>query len=157
HVVDQRQDGNDPATPPQHHARWIAICVLRPGVHRRLSRSGIIPTLAARRSRRPDMRHGHIVAEFFDIGYTRELPWAKRPQAAALLPTLADPQRGFDAIVVGEYARAFSGTQLRHLAPLLQQHRVQLWLPETHGPVDAQDPTHQALLLMLGAQAKREV
>jgi site-specific DNA recombinase len=100
---------------------------------------------------------GHIVAEFFDIGYTRELPWAKRPQAAALLAALTDPHRGFDAIVVGEYARAFSGTQLRRLAPLLQQHRIQLWIPETDGPVDAQDATHQALLLMLGAQAKREV
>jgi DNA invertase Pin-like site-specific DNA recombinase len=100
---------------------------------------------------------GHITAEFFDIGYSRELPWVKRPQAAALLATLADPHRGFDAIVVGEYARAFSGTQLRHHAPLLQQHRVQLWIPETDGPVDAQHATHQALLLMLGAQAKREV
>ncbi|MGW0504069.1 hypothetical protein [Micromonospora sp. NPDC003241] len=34
---------------------------------------------------------------------------------------------------------------------------MQLWLPETDGPVDHHDPTHQALIMMLGAQSKREV
>jgi site-specific DNA recombinase len=34
---------------------------------------------------------------------------------------------------------------------------VQLWLPETDGPVDSTDPAHQALILLLGAQSKREV
>jgi site-specific DNA recombinase len=33
--------------------------------------------------------HGVIVAEFFDVGYSRRLPWAKRPQAAALFAELA--------------------------------------------------------------------
>src|SRR5262245_7225409 len=45
---------------------------------------------------------GRIVVEFFDVGYTRELSWVQRPQAAALLAALADPDRGFDAVVVGE-------------------------------------------------------
>src|SRR5438874_194131 len=67
---------------------------------------------------------GVIVAEFFDAGFSRRLPWADRPEAAALLAALADPGRGFDAIVVGEYERAFFGTQLQHLLPLFQQHRV---------------------------------
>jgi hypothetical protein len=35
--------------------------------------------------------HGRIVAEFFDSGQSRVLPWARRPQAAALLAALADP------------------------------------------------------------------
>jgi site-specific DNA recombinase len=100
---------------------------------------------------------GRIVAQFFDAGYTRELSWADRPQAAALLAAVADPDRGFDAIVIGEYARAFSGGQIRHVAVLLQRHGVQLWLPEIDGPIDLQDLTHQALLMLLGAQAKREV
>jgi site-specific DNA recombinase len=28
--------------------------------------------------------HGMIVAEFFDSGHSRTLPWARRPKAAAL-------------------------------------------------------------------------
>ena len=50
------------------------------------------------------------MAEFFDVGWSRVLPWARRPQATALLAALADPDRGFDAIVVGEYERAFYGS-----------------------------------------------
>ncbi|MDG4799919.1 recombinase family protein [Micromonospora sp. WMMD980] len=101
--------------------------------------------------------HGVIVAEYFDIGCSRRRSWRQRPQAAALLAALDDPDRGFDAIVIGEYERAFSTNQLQHLAPVLEQHGVQLWLPEMHGPVDHQNPTHQALIMMLGAQSKREV
>jgi site-specific DNA recombinase len=44
---------------------------------------------------------GRIVSEFFDAGESRVLPWARRPQAAALLAAMSDPDRGFDAIVVG--------------------------------------------------------
>jgi hypothetical protein len=55
--------------------------------------------------------HGQIVAEFFDIGLTRKLAWACRPQSAALVAALADPDRGWDAIVIGEYERAFYGSQ----------------------------------------------
>ena len=52
---------------------------------------------------------GVIVAEFFDTGYSRTLAWPRRPQAAALVAQLADPDRGWDAIVIGEYERAFYG------------------------------------------------
>ena len=34
--------------------------------------------------------HGQIVAEFFDVGLTRKLAWACRPQSAALVARLAD-------------------------------------------------------------------
>lgn len=54
---------------------------------------------------------GQVVAEFFDIGLSRSLPWKRRPQAAALLESFRDPARGFDAVVVGEPARAFYGNQ----------------------------------------------
>ena len=54
-----------------------------------------------------------IVAEFFDAGESRTLPWPRRPQAAALVAQLADPDRGWDAIVIGEYERAFYGTSTR--------------------------------------------
>ena len=49
---------------------------------------------------------------------------------------MADPDRGFDAVVVGEYERAFTGQQLSQLAPILRRYGVELWLPETYGPVD---------------------
>ena len=48
---------------------------------------------------------GEIVAEFFDVGYSRALPWQHRPQAAALLRAASDPNRGFDAVVIGEFER----------------------------------------------------
>jgi DNA invertase Pin-like site-specific DNA recombinase len=101
--------------------------------------------------------HGAVVVDFFDVGCSRRRPWTSRPQAARLLAAVADQGRGFDAIVVGEYERAFFGSQLVRLAPVLQRHGVALWLPEAGGPVDFDDPAHQALITMLGAQSKREV
>lgn len=74
---------------------------------------------------------GRMVAEFFDIGCSRRLPWPNRPRAAALLAAVADPGRGFDAIVVGEYERAFYGEQLLQMAPIFERHGVQLWLPSS--------------------------
>jgi site-specific DNA recombinase len=60
--------------------------------------------------------HGQIVAELFDVGQTRKLAWACRPQSAALVAQLADPDRGWDAIVIGEYERAFYGSQYAAMA-----------------------------------------
>lgn len=60
---------------------------------------------------------GAIVADYFDAGCSREVPWSRRPQAAALLEALT--VRTFDAMVVGEYERAFSGNQFAAPAPLL--------------------------------------
>ncbi|BCB83125.1 hypothetical protein Psuf_004380 [Phytohabitans suffuscus] len=100
---------------------------------------------------------GSIVTEFFDVGCSRRRPWQDRRQAAALLAALADPNRGLDAVVVGEYERAFSGDQLLNLAPLFDTHGVQLWLPETSGPIDGHSPTHRAIITLLGAQSQREV
>ncbi|HEU5469080.1 MAG TPA: recombinase family protein [Actinophytocola sp.] len=100
---------------------------------------------------------GRVVADFFDIGQTRRTAWADRPQAARLLAALARPDRGFDAVVVGEYERAFCGDQLIHLLPIFAEHGVAVWLPETHGPINPGDPTHAALVLLLGAQSQREV
>ena len=54
---------------------------------------------------------GVIVAEFFDTGESRTLPWVRRPQAAALVARLADPDRGWDASLIGEYERAFYASQ----------------------------------------------
>ena len=57
--------------------------------------------------------HGVIVAEFFDTGESRTLPWARRPQAAALVAQLADPDRGWDAIVIGSTSGRFTPASTR--------------------------------------------
>ncbi len=46
-------------------------------------------------------RGGVIVAEYFDIGHTRALPWQRRPKASELLVVLRDPNRGFQAACAG--------------------------------------------------------
>jgi len=100
---------------------------------------------------------GSIMRDFFDIGCSRSIPWPQRPQARNLLDAVTDPDRGFDAIIVGESDRAFSGTQLQQILPVLRRHRVALWLPELDGPLDPDNPVHRALVLMLGHDARREV
>ena len=101
--------------------------------------------------------HGQIVAHFFDVGQSRVLPWARRPQAAPLLAAMADPDRAFDAIVVGEYERAFYGSQYALMVPLFEHYGVQLWMPEAGGLVDFQAEGHEAMMTALGIQSKREI
>lgn len=100
---------------------------------------------------------GRITAEFFDSGVSRRIPWPERPQASLLLAALARPDRGFDAIVVGEFERAFYADQYAQLAPVFAEHHVQLWLPELDGPVDPTDELHMSLLALLGVHSRREV
>jgi site-specific DNA recombinase len=101
--------------------------------------------------------HGAIVAEFFDAGESRTLPWARRPQAAALVAALADPDRGWDAIVIGEYERAFYGNQYASMAPLFEHYGIQLWMPEVGGRVDWHAEDHEQIMLALGLSSKREI
>jgi hypothetical protein len=101
--------------------------------------------------------HGQIAAEFFDSGHSRTLPWARRPQAAALVAALADPDRGWDAVVIGEYERAFYASQYASMAPLLEHYGVQLWMPEVGGRVDWHAEDHEQTMLALGLSSKREI
>ena len=101
--------------------------------------------------------HGRIVADFFDMGQSRTLAWARRPQGTALLAAIADPDRGFDAIVIGEYERAFYGAQYTAMAPLFEHYGIQLWTPEAGGPVDFRAEGHEHMMLMLGWHSKREI
>jgi hypothetical protein len=84
--------------------------------------------------------HGRVAAEFFDAGQSRTVAWARRPQAALLVAALADPGRGWDAVVIGEYERAFFGSQYGLMAPLFEHYGIQLWMPETGGLLLAQLP-----------------
>ena len=63
-------------------------------------------------------------SEFFDIGQSRSLPWKRRPEAARLLEALADPARGFDAVVIGEPQRAFYGNQFGLTFPVFVHYGV---------------------------------
>jgi site-specific DNA recombinase len=101
--------------------------------------------------------HGVIVAEFFDIGLTRKLAWPCRPESAALVAQLADPDRGWDAVVIGEYERAFYGSQYAAMAPLFEHYGVQLWMPEAGGRVDYSSEHDEKTMTELGLSSKREV
>jgi site-specific DNA recombinase len=101
--------------------------------------------------------HGVIVAELFDVGESRTVAWARRPQAAALVAALTDPDRGWDAIVIGEYERAFYGSQYAAMAPLFEHYGVQLWMPETGGRVDYASEHDEKTMTVLGLSSKREI
>jgi site-specific DNA recombinase len=102
-------------------------------------------------------RHGVIVAEFFDAGQSRTVAWGRRPEAAKLVALLADADRGWDAIVVGEYERAFYGSQHAAMAPLFEHYGIQLWLPEAGGRVDYTSEHDEKTMTVLGLSSKRKV
>ncbi|MFE2185067.1 hypothetical protein [Streptomyces sp. NPDC059455] len=101
--------------------------------------------------------HGRIVAEFFDIGHSRTVPWARRPEAAALLAAMADPDRRFDAVIIGSSERAFYGHQFATMAPLFEHYGVEVWVPELGGAVDPQIGGQEELMILLGILSKREI
>ncbi|MGA4538932.1 hypothetical protein ACPA54_02930 [Uniformispora flossi] len=49
---------------------------------------------------------------------------SNRRDAAAPVAALADPDRGFDAIVIGSSERAFYGKQFATMAPLFAPHGI---------------------------------
>jgi site-specific DNA recombinase len=101
--------------------------------------------------------HGQVVAEFFAAGQSRTVAWGRRPEAARMVAQLANPDRGWDAIVVGEYERAFYGSQYAAMAPLFEHYGVQLWMPEAGGRVDYASEHDEQTMTMLGLSSKREV
>ena len=99
---------------------------------------------------------GVIVAEFFDIDKSRSIPPQRRPEAAKLLAALADPNRGFDAVVVGEPQRAFYGNQFGNTFPLFEHYGVPLWVPEVGGPIDPANEAHDMIMSTFGSLSKGE-
>ncbi|QQQ80155.1 recombinase family protein [Saccharothrix sp. 6-C] len=109
-------------------------------------------------SRRLTGGHGRIVGEYVEVGCSRQVPWHLRPRAAAMLRYIATNAARVDAVVVGEYERAFLDTsQVRELRAVLERYGVQLWLPEAEGPVDFGNPAHEALLTLLAKRSLTEV
>src|SRR5271166_6641170 len=99
---------------------------------------------------------GIIVADYFDIGQSRSLPWKRRPRAAQLLADLADPGRGFDAVVIGEPQRAFYGNQYSLVMPVFTHYGVELWVPEVGGPIDPDSEAHDLIMSVFGGLSKGE-
>src|SRR6266581_7666612 len=74
-----------------------------------------------------------------------------------LVAQLADPERGWDAVVIGEYERAFYGSQYASMAPLFEHYGVSLWMPEVGGRVDWHAEDHEQTMVALGLSSKREI
>ena len=145
---------------PQSGRAWpwlAAVRVLRAGLDRELAGPGDVAGRQRDQAAALVAGHGRIVAEFFDTGYSRTLPWARRPQAAALVAALADPDRGWDAIVIGEYEQAFYGGQYASMAPLFEHYGIQLWTPEVGGRIELYAEDHEETMLALGLQSKRAI
>jgi site-specific DNA recombinase len=99
---------------------------------------------------------GVIVVEFFDIDKSRSIPPQRRPEASRLLAALADPNRGFDAVVGGEPQRAFYGNQFGNTFPLFEHYGVPLWVPEVGGPIDPANEAHDMIMSTFGSLSKGE-
>ena len=99
---------------------------------------------------------GQIVAEFFDVDKSRSIPPQRRPEASRLLAALADPSRGFEAVVVGEPQRAFYGNQFGNTFPVFTHYGVPLWVPEVGGPIDPDNEAHDLIMSVFGGVSKGE-
>ena len=99
---------------------------------------------------------GVLVAEYFDCGHSRSLPWQRRPAASRLLEALQDPDRGFAGVVIGEPQRAFYGNQFSLTFPIFTHYGVQLWVPEVGGPVDPGSEAHDLVMTLFGGMSKGE-
>lgn len=99
---------------------------------------------------------GVVVADYFDVGQSRSLPWKRRPEASRLLSDVTTRDRGFDAVVIGEPARAFYGPQFALTFPVLTHYGVGLWVPEVGGAVDPGSEAHDLVMTLFGGMSKGE-
>jgi len=81
----------------------------------------------------------------------------RRPQAAALIAQLADPDRGLGRDRGRAYERAFYGSRYAAMAPLFEHYGVQLWMPETGGRADFASEHDERAMTVLGLSSKREI
>jgi site-specific DNA recombinase len=100
--------------------------------------------------------HGVLVAEYFDRGHSRSVPWQRRPAASQLLEALRDPDRGSSGVVIGEPQRAFYGNQFSLIFPIFTHYGVQLWVPEVGGPIDPGSEAHDLVMTLFGGMSKGE-
>jgi DNA invertase Pin-like site-specific DNA recombinase len=99
---------------------------------------------------------GRIVEDFFDIGFSRSVPWERRPESARLLAELKRPDRGWTGVVVGEGTRCWFGNQFSLIAPRFAAYGVELWVPELGGKFDSRNASHKMLMSVLGGMSESE-
>ncbi|WP_344094007.1 recombinase family protein, partial [Nocardiopsis composta] len=80
----------------------------------------------------------------------------KRWFRASKEPGTRHPQRGFDAVVVGEPQRVFYDAQFNDTFPLFKHYDVPLWVPEVGGPIDSRNEAHTMILSVFGGTSKGE-
>ena len=100
--------------------------------------------------------HGEIVTTYHDIDKSRSLPWDRRPEASRILRDLKDMNRGWDALVIAEPQRAFSGTQFEGILFQFAHYGVGLWVPELGGAVDINNDGHYMALSNYGTMSRAE-
>jgi DNA invertase Pin-like site-specific DNA recombinase len=100
--------------------------------------------------------HGEIVTVYHDIDKSRSLPWDRRPEASRILRDLKDVHRGWDALVIAEPQRAFSGTQFEGILFQFAHYGVGLWIPELGGAVDINNDGHYMALSNYGTMSRAE-
>ncbi len=99
---------------------------------------------------------GSVVAEFFDVGQSRSVPWERRDEASRLLAELKRPDRGWPAVVVGEGTCCWFGNQFSLIAPRFGAYGVGLWVPELGGRFESRNPSHKMLMSVLGGMSESE-
>jgi len=100
--------------------------------------------------------HGEIVTIYHDIDKSRSLPWDRRPEASRILRDLKDVHRGWDALVIADPQRAFSGTQFEGILFQFAHYGVGLWIPELGGAVDINNDGHYMALSNYGTMSRAE-
>lgn len=99
--------------------------------------------------------HGGVLAvDYFDVDQSRSLPWKRRPEASRLLSDVSSSRRDFDAVVIGEPARAFYGPQFALTFPVPTHYGVGLWVPEVGGAVDPGSEAHDLVMTLFGGMSK---
>ncbi|MEU4390157.1 recombinase family protein [Kribbella sp. NPDC023855] len=99
---------------------------------------------------------GVVVAEYFDIGQSRSLPWERREKAGELLRELKNPARGWDGLVVGEATRCWFGNQFSLTWPKFDRYGVSLWIPSLGGRFEPDNTVHDMAMTITGGLSKSE-
>ncbi|WP_410790969.1 recombinase family protein [Kribbella sp. C-35] len=99
---------------------------------------------------------GEVVAEFFDIGQSRSLPWERRTEANEVLRALKNPERGWDGLVVGEATRCWFSNQFSLTWPKFDRYGVSLWIPSLGGRFDPENTVHDMAMTITGGLSKSE-
>lgn len=99
---------------------------------------------------------GVVVAEYFDIGQSRSLPWERREKAGQILQDLKNPARGWDGLVVGEATRCWFGNQFSLTWPKFDRYGVSLWIPSLGGRFEPDNTVHDMAMTITGGLSKSE-